>query len=178
VTSLQPGGMLFFLTVLSIALGFCVLLLAVLVPREEHVVSSESEPVNGGPVAAATADVTAPVTLAAPLPPSFAGAVAAAQRHIQSKLPSPRDDRSVVPITEARRPLESLLPPLQVTWPVLVDETAINVDIATRLRLIEALGLIGGSWSREILARAYEQELDANVRGAIFVALRDSRSAA
>ena len=44
--------------------------------------------------------------------------------------------------------------------------------------LIEALSFIGGNWSIEILARAYEQELDASVRGAIFVALRDARSAA
>jgi len=66
----------------------------------------------------------------------------------------------------------------RITWPSLVDDQVVNCDLPTRLRLIEALSFIGGSWSIDILARAYEQELDANVRGAIFVALRDARSAA
>ena len=66
----------------------------------------------------------------------------------------------------------------RITWPSLLDESAVGCDLPTRLRLIEALSFIGGSWSIDILARAYEQELDANVRGAIFVALRDARSAA
>jgi hypothetical protein len=67
----------------------------------------------------------------------------------------------------------------RITWPTLVDpEIEANCDLPTRLRLIEALSFIGGTWSVDILARAYEQELDANVRGAIFVALRDARSVA
>ena len=67
----------------------------------------------------------------------------------------------------------------RITWPSLVDpDLEASCDLPTRLRLIEALSFIGGSWSIDILARAYEQELDANVRGAIFVALRDARSVA
>lgn len=66
----------------------------------------------------------------------------------------------------------------RLTWTSLVDESAEELDLTTRLKIIEALGLVGGSWSREILARAYEQEMDATVRGAIFLALRDSKSAA
>lgn len=89
--------------------------------------------------------------------------------------PEPRREREVERQEVAAAPVPNQR---RLTWTSLVDESAEELDLPTRLKIIEALGLVGGSWSREILARAYEQEMDATVRGAIFLALRDSKSAA
>lgn len=104
---------------------------------------------------------------------TFAAIMAEAKRQVD------RQEHAGAAETTAIGPVDKTLLAQRITWPSLVDpDIESSCDLPTRLRLIEALSFIGGSWSIDILARAYEQELDANVRGAIFVALRDARSVA
>ncbi len=172
----QTNDLLPFVTLVTVGIGIIVLLCSLLFQREALPVATESSATytdataslarmiaDGSPFQAAQ-ETEAP---AMPAPEAvkasdFAAIVAEAKRQAVAEPQSP-----VTNTTSERS---------RITWPLMVDEGAINCDLPTRLQLIESLSFIGGSWSIEILARAYEQELDPNVRGAVFVALRDARS--
>ena len=63
--------------------------------------------------------------------------------------------------------------PIVPSWPRMVDEDLSSADVATRLDMIERLGLVPGDWSREILERAKLEESDAQLIAAIGRALDD-----
>lgn len=58
-----------------------------------------------------------------------------------------------------------------LAWPKLVDEEIQSADAALRLEMVERLSLVPGSWSRNVLERAQQEETDPNVRSAIERAL-------
>ena len=183
----------------TVVFGIVVLLLALMV---EDAPMLEASPAAGHPFAHIPLDLRNPIAeprAVAPMAaPNFGEVVQYAQEHLARPMvedPTPQPPFTAqrqtpsLPITvqeEERIERQWIAPESapkreetqRLTWTNLVDESAEDLDLPTRLKLIEALGCIGGSWSREILARAYEQESDATVRGAIFLAMRDSKSAA
>lgn len=192
----------------TVSLGFLLLLFSLIFPGEQitwagSAVLPRMPPLNMSARDTAPAEIfTSPQNMV----PSFEQVVARQSDLLAKAQPNEpqvplvkaewqadlRDNGTSEHRTEARertvaRPLLRQSPPPQddpaistprLTWTSLVDESAAELDLPTRMKLIEALGLVGGNWSREILARAYEQELDPMVRGAVFLALRDSKSAA
>lgn len=202
----RASDMLLYVTAVTVAIGMIAMLFGLLVPRERllpaepavysSASSSLAEMIAHGPaVVDPTIHIDAPPELVKES--TFAEIVAEAKRNADPDtdlLEARAESDSAAEYNEPlRAPLVNDLPDdpartagpadrtslsKRITWPAQVDETAVDCDLPTRLRLIEGLSFIGGNWSIEILARAYEQELDANVRGAIFVALRDARSAA
>ena len=58
-----------------------------------------------------------------------------------------------------------------ITWPLHVDESAQNIDAATRLDLIERMGTIGGKWGADILIQAASEEWDVALRDAVLASL-------
>lgn len=66
----------------------------------------------------------------------------------------------------------------QVPWPLRIDDSAVDLDAAAKIALIERMGLIGSPWCQEILKQAETEEDDSTVRRAIAFALADCRQAA
>lgn len=60
---------------------------------------------------------------------------------------------------------------VRITWPLKVDESAKDLDAATRLNLIERMGTIGGKWGSDILIAAFPQEREPEMRDAILSSL-------
>jgi len=52
-------------------------------------------------------------------------------------------------------------------WPVLLDPSAADCDVAARLALVEALRAVRAPWADEILRRALDDEHDDTVREAL-----------
>jgi hypothetical protein len=48
----------------------------------------------------------------------------------------------------------------EITWPVMIDETATELDSGERHVLIDSLALVAGDWTAPILAAAFDQETD------------------
>jgi hypothetical protein len=57
------------------------------------------------------------------------------------------------------------------SWPALVDPRAAACDVAVRLALVDALACVRSPWARDVLARAYADEFDDEVRATIRGAL-------
>jgi hypothetical protein len=191
VIEVGANDLLLHVTEFSVILGMFVMLFGLLVPHAtENTSATPSEIVTRGAVSPQAHRPPAQEVLV-PLKPkerreakepiqpeivpasTFAAIMAEAKRQVDGQ------EETEATETVATGPADKTLLARRITWPNLVDPDIEGAcDLPTRLRLIEALSFIGGSWSIDILARAYEQELDANVRGAIFVALRDARSVA
>ena len=58
-----------------------------------------------------------------------------------------------------------------IAWTLRVDESAKDLDAATRLDLIERMGTIGGKWGADILLQAASEERDNDLRDAVLASL-------
>lgn len=58
-----------------------------------------------------------------------------------------------------------------ILWPLRLDESATDLDAATRLDLIERMGTVGGKWGAEILVQAAIEEREPDLRDAVLAAL-------
>jgi len=56
-------------------------------------------------------------------------------------------------------------------WPVLIDPLATHCDADARRRIALALGALKEPWCEEILRRALDEEIDADVRLALLAGL-------
>jgi hypothetical protein len=54
-----------------------------------------------------------------------------------------------------------------ISWPTLLDSRATDCDIDARREIAQALGALGEHWCAGIIARALDEETDADVRLAL-----------
>ena len=90
--------------------------------------------------------------------------------HVAPEKPEPAARNGAAP---AAVPAPAASPGRPV-WPLRLDESATDLTVATRFALIERLGTIGAPWCAEILAQAFREEREPELRDAVLAALIES----
>jgi hypothetical protein len=87
---------------------------------------------------------------------------------VRAQMPAPP-----VPAAVAAEAVVALAPEAErVRWPLLIDETATDLERLERLRIIESFTFVPGPWAAQILTQAYAEERD-DLREATVVAIAE-----
>jgi hypothetical protein len=90
---------------------------------------------------------------------------------VRAQMPEPPAPIAAV-ATVATAGTEPPAPPAPILWPLLIDETATELERLERLRIVESFTFVPGPWAAGILTQAYAEERD-ELREAAVVAIAE-----